>query len=190
MLLATWEDYFKLSTGGLGLKYQYKDTSVKVLPENLPMPPTDRGITFNGCHDLVDISALSDWDTTNITDMCCMFNHCHSLRDISPLKQWKTKNVTNMEYMFNCCRKLDDISPLSNWDVSNVTKMRFIFNGCHALPKEIYLEVHDSHKFSIAMDKYITSRLYTVTYYPEYEEEESILEGDPFDVLARTIMRK
>ncbi len=172
----TWEDYFELSNGGLGLKYRYKDTSVKALPANLPMPPADRGIVFSNCHDLVDISALSEWDTSNLTDMCGMFNHCHSLRDISPLKQWETKNVTDMGYMFNCCRKLEDISPLYDWDISNVTKMRFIFNGCHALPREIHLDVHDSHEFSMVMDKYITPVMYPVTYYPDYEEEECIFE--------------
>lgn len=186
----TWEDYFEPSSGGKGPRYQYKDTSVKTLPANLPMPPTDRRITFSNCHDLVDISALSEWDTSGITNMDCMFNHCYSLQDISPLKQWETKNVTNMEYMFNCCRKLDDISSLYDWDISNVTKMQFIFNGCHELPKEIRSEVHDPQTFSVMMDKYVTPVLYPVADYPEYEEEECIFEDDTIDSLSMTIVRK
>ena len=50
---------------------------------------------FHNCKKLSDISALKNWDTSNVTDMHNMFYYC-DLKDISPITDWDTKNVREM----------------------------------------------------------------------------------------------
>ncbi len=45
---------------------------------------------------LTDISALSNWDMSNVTDIHEMFYSCSDLKDISPIGNWDTSNITNM----------------------------------------------------------------------------------------------
>ena len=61
---------------------------------------------FGGCGSLVDVSVLSGWDVSNVTDMWSMFGGCGSLVDVSVLSGWDVSNVTYMEDMFNCCVSL------------------------------------------------------------------------------------
>jgi hypothetical protein len=50
--------------------YRYTDQDVVTLPDDLPMPPTtDLNGLFCKCDFLEDISALSKWDTSKVTDM-------------------------------------------------------------------------------------------------------------------------
>lgn len=175
---SSWEAYFKRIDTGSGLRYQYIDTSVTVLPKGLPMPPTDYHISFSGCHKLVDISALVDWDTSNVTTLEGLFNHCYELADITPLAAWDTSNVTDMSYMFNCCHKLSDVTPLYRWNIVNVRKMRYIFNGCYSLHEDAR-SVKTPKEFSWYMDQHITPILYPVVYVDAYEEEEESSEYPP-----------
>lgn len=188
----SWEDYFELNTGGLGRKYRYIDTSVVELPDNLPQPPSDYGVMFSGCHHLVNIDVLANWDTSNMTSTSGMFNHCRSLADISPLRYWNLSNVTDMSCMFNCCYELADVSAIKMWDISNVKRMRFIFNGCRKLPNFARLEVYDQQTFNCFVERYLWSLpTKCPAYYnqsdeniepllsPEIEEEEDYYE--PWD---------
>ena len=170
----SWEDYFKLSTGGLGKHYQYNDTSVTELPDDLPQPPNDYPVSFNGCHHLVNIDALAKWNTSKMTNTAGMFNHCRSLEDISPLRPWILSNVTDMRYMFNCCYMLRDVSAIKMWDVSKVTRMRFIFNGCHELPDFARLEVYDQQTFNCFIERYLMPPI--VDYYPTYNTDNEVIE--------------
>ena len=73
----SWEKYFECNStyigGGVNKYYEYKDKSVKTLPANLPMPPEDIFyLTFRDCHQLQDITALANWNVSNIKNMCCM----------------------------------------------------------------------------------------------------------------------
>lgn len=176
----SWEDYFELKTGGLGPKYQYIDTSVIELPDDLPQPPSDHGVIFSGCHKLINIDTLAKWDTSNMTSTSGMFNHCRSLVDISPLRYWNLSNVIDMTCMFNCCYELADVSAIKIWDISNAKRMRFIFNGCHKLPDFARFEVCDQQTFNCFVDRYLWS---PPTQYPSYhnqsdESNESLLESE------------
>ena len=71
---------------------------------------------------------LSNWDTSNVTNMKYMFYYCTKLTSLD-LSNFDTSNVTDMQYMFYYCRNLTTLD-LSNWDTSNVTDMSDIFNGC------------------------------------------------------------
>lgn len=175
---ASWSDYFELITGGLGCKYQYKDTSVVELPDDLPQPPSDYPVLFSNCHYLVNIDALAKWDTSNMTSTTGMFNHCRSLMDISPLRYWNLSNVTDMSYMFNCCYDLYDVSAITLWDISNVTNIQFIFNGCHKLPDVARIEVRDQATFDWFVDSYLLPPPLPEPVYDEQsgENDETIFE--------------
>ena len=102
---------------------------------------------FFGCKNLSDISALSNWNTQNVTTMQGMFaGHigdeyptptrvpgCVSLKKLNELKNWNTDNVTNMSYMFSGCTSIDSLQALANWKTSNVTNMDAMFAGVNRL---------------------------------------------------------
>ncbi|WP_051350877.1 BspA family leucine-rich repeat surface protein [[Acholeplasma] multilocale] len=68
---------------------------------------------------------ITDWDTSNITDMQWVFSLAMFFnQDIS---RWDTSKVTNMEYMFYNATSFK--YDLSSWDVSKVTNMRSMFLG-------------------------------------------------------------
>ena len=134
----SWETYFERNNDTSGNKtieyYEYKHKNVKILPNKLPMPPTDTFYgMFSDCEQLKDISALANWNTSNVTDMGYMFQDCHQLQDISALANWDISNVTDISFMFSTCKQLQDISALTNWDTSKVTKMHGMFDDCRQL---------------------------------------------------------
>ncbi len=82
---------------------------------------------------LSDISSLSEWDVSNVTNMSAMFAGCWSLTNLNPLSGWDTSHVTDMSEMFDEMPKLADLSGISGWDVSNVKDMHNMFSqdmGC------------------------------------------------------------
>lgn len=81
---------------------------------------------FQNCYQLRDISALQNWDTSNVRDFGMMFYMENSagntvLSDLSPLANWDTSNAVEMVSMFNNCKGLTNVDALSKWDTSNVT---------------------------------------------------------------------
>ncbi len=84
---------------------------------------------FRSASNLTDISGLTGWDTSNVTNMSYMFYIATNLTDISPLKDWNTSNVTNMSYMFYNTTNLTDISPLKDWNTEKVTNMNCMFSN-------------------------------------------------------------
>ena len=89
---------------------------------------------FNDCRDLEYLD-LSNFDTSNITDMNSMFLACSKLKEIKGINNFNTSKVTKMIMTFAGCSSLEYLD-LSNFDTSNVTTMEFMFNGCSNL-KEI-----------------------------------------------------
>ena len=63
--------------------------------------------------------------------MKCMFKSCENLKSID-LSNFDTSNVTDMEEMFTLCKNLENID-LSNFDTSNVTHMEKMFLFCENL---------------------------------------------------------
>ena len=74
---------------------------------------------------------LSDWDTSNVTDMSWMFSNCRGLTYID-LSKFNTSNVTNMSIMFLNCNSLTSLD-LSGLNTSKVTDMKSMFESCKAL---------------------------------------------------------
>ena len=66
---------------------------------------------------------ISNWDTSNVTDMEGMFWGARSFNQ--PLNNWDVSNVNVMEDMFNQAHSFNQ--PLDNWDTSHVTNMTSMF---------------------------------------------------------------
>jgi len=74
---------------------------------------------------------LSNFNTTNVTNMCRMFVNCKSMSSLD-LSSFNTANVMDMRGMFYGCESLA-ILDISNFNTSNVTDMSQMFSGCHSL---------------------------------------------------------
>ena len=86
---------------------------------------------FQDCYSLTALD-VSDWDTSNVTDMANLFYYCSSLSSLD-VSGWDTSNVTTMAQMFCRCSSLASLN-VSGWDTANVTEMNFMFNYCSSLP--------------------------------------------------------
>ena len=86
---------------------------------------------FSDCLYLATINGITEWDTSNVTDMSRMFFGCTSLKSLD-LSNLDTSNVTNMSWMFYSCDNLTELN-LSNFDTSNVTIMSYMFEYCNKL---------------------------------------------------------
>ena len=74
---------------------------------------------------------VSNWDTSNVTNMSNTFSHCELLTSID-VSKWNTSKVTNMEGMFVDCNLLASVD-VSKWNTSKVTDMASMFSGCGTL---------------------------------------------------------
>jgi len=66
---------------------------------------------------------ISEWDVSNVTNMCCMF--FHKLEFNGDLSKWDVSRVTSMDWMFGHAEMFN--GNLAAWDVSNVTRMHGMF---------------------------------------------------------------
>ena len=80
---------------------------------------------FYYVHSLTSLN-LSNFNTTNVTNMSSMFYYVHSLTSLD-LSNFDTSNVTDMSYMFYNMYGLTSLD-LSNFNTSKVTDMRYIFS--------------------------------------------------------------
>ncbi len=96
--------------------------------------PSDSSFMFYLFANLSEISGISDWDTSNATNMSYMFSNADysaTTWSIGDLSSWNTSNVTNMSYMFYFAGSSATTFTLnlSSWNTSNVTNMSYMFSG-------------------------------------------------------------
>ena len=96
----------------------------------IPVNATSCYYMFYGCYKLNQLD-LSNFDTSNITDMCGMFKECKSLSQLD-LSNFGTSQVTDMCGMFSGCIALAQLD-LSNFDTSSATDMSHMFCDCSKL---------------------------------------------------------
>ena len=77
---------------------------------------------------------VSNWNTSNVTDMSYMFCEWYDLTNIIGLNTWDTSNVTSMNKMFQYCYLMPEID-LSGFDYSKVQDISFIFEADSSLKK-------------------------------------------------------
>lgn len=108
--------------------YQYREeiTSAKVSITGL----TSTQNMFAECINLKSVD-LSDFDTSQVTNMCWMFYGCSSLEGLD-LSNLDTSSVTDMRSMFKGCTSIEGLD-LSSIDTSQVTTMYNMFNACSSL---------------------------------------------------------
>ena len=68
-----------------------------------------------------------------------MFIECE-LTNLSALSSWNTENVTDMSNMFSNCTTLTDASAINDWDIRNVAAdfflgFRYMFINCPSHPE-------------------------------------------------------
>ncbi|UQU60781.1 BspA family leucine-rich repeat surface protein [Lactococcus petauri] len=91
---------------------------------------------FSGLYTVVSIEGLSNFDTSNVTDMSEMFSAMESLTSLNT-SSLNTSNVTDMSHMFDGSYSLEKLD-LSNFDTSNVTDMSGMFMGMGSL-QELFI---------------------------------------------------
>ena len=84
---------------------------------------------FEACKNLEDISALKDWNVSNVMSFGQLFNNCKKLKDLSPVENWNTSSVKSMDGMLAWCDMLTDLTPLQNWNTDSLESMEGTFAG-------------------------------------------------------------
>ena len=95
---------------------------------------------FRELPNLTDITGLSGFNTTYVTNMFKLFYQSYSLIDLSPIANWDTGNVTTMRCAFGAGytgpsgtvspMSINSVSALTNWNTQKVTDMGLMFKGC------------------------------------------------------------
>ena len=85
---------------------------------------------FNGCKSLTSLD-VSSFNTSKVTSMNGMFSYCWSLPSLD-VSNFNTSSVTNMGSMFYYCRSLTSLD-LSSFNTSKVTTMSGMFQNCSKL---------------------------------------------------------
>ena len=103
-------------------KYYFNKTSIINLIWNNTIESTEN--MFIGCNKITEID-LSNFDTSQVTNMSCMFYNCSSLSSLN-LSNFNTSKVVDMNRMFIRCSSLKELD-LTNFDTSQVTNMELMF---------------------------------------------------------------
>ena len=85
---------------------------------------------FSGCSSLTNLD-LSSFNTSNVKNMTSIFERCKALTSLD-VSGFNTSKVTYMISMFRDCKYLTNLD-LSSFNTSNVTNMQSMFSGCSSL---------------------------------------------------------
>ena len=91
---------------------------------------TDMNNMFHGIPNLTTLD-LSNFDTSKVTDMAEMFRDMPNLTALN-LSNFDTSQVTDMQQMFSSMHRLTSLN-LSNFDTSKVTDMQYMFHNMSSL---------------------------------------------------------
>ena len=86
---------------------------------------------FQNCKQLEYLD-LTNFNTSNVTQMPFMFNGCSKLKEIKGINKFNTGKVISIKAMFNNCGELEYLD-LSNFNTSTVDDMEGMFNKCNKL---------------------------------------------------------
>ena len=87
---------------------------------------------FGGCRSLSDISAVANWDVSNVEVIYC-FGYYSNITTLEALAKWNTPKLKNLYCFLQHAEKLTTLHGLENWDMSNVTNMAYLCDMCMAL---------------------------------------------------------
>ena len=86
------------------------------------------GDVLDPASDALIYGHISDWDTSQVTDMSWLFYGKREFND--DISQWDVGRVGNMSHMFSHASAFNQ--PLDNWNVSRVEDMNCMFRGATA----------------------------------------------------------
>lgn len=86
---------------------------------------------FNGCRNLTTLD-VSSFNTELVEDMSYMFQYCVNIEELD-LSNFNTECVTNMRNMIAYCYKLLNVN-LSSFNTENVLNLAYFLAGCKVLP--------------------------------------------------------
>ena len=89
---------------------------------------------FDGCSSLISLSDISNWNTSNVTNMRLVFAGCSSLKSLPDISKWNISNVINMSYMFFECNNFTSLPDISKWNVLNVNLLGKVICTQYAIP--------------------------------------------------------
>ena len=91
---------------------------------------TDMSNMFINCSSLISLD-LSSFNTSKVTNMQGMFSNCSSAISLD-LSSFNTSKVTDMHSMFEYCSTLTSLD-LNSFNTSKVTDMHSMFSSCSSL---------------------------------------------------------
>ena len=91
---------------------------------------TDMSGMFCSCTQLKSLD-LRNFNTENVTDMGMMFQNCYAMENLN-VRSFNTSKVTSMFQMFLYCYSLHSLD-VSSFNTENVRSMRWMFGGCSGL---------------------------------------------------------
>ena len=116
---------------------------------------TDMSTMFYGMSNLTSLN-LSNFDTSRVTDMSSMFTFMYNLTTLN-LSNFDTSKVTDMHDMFQGL-KLTSLD-LSNFDTSNVTDMNAMFAN---MPNLITLDLSNFDTSQVTNMSYMFENMYSL----------------------------
>ena len=122
------------TSSGLGLAFMFNDCNALRsvdLSQFVTTNASDMKRMFGGCNSLQSID-LSHFDTSNVKSMYWMFRAIRGMSTID-LSSFDTSNVVNMIGMFTQSTSLKTIQLGPNWDTPNVKRFDNMFSGTNAL---------------------------------------------------------
>ena len=112
---------------------------------------------FFNCSGLTSLD-VSNFDTSNVTNMGGMFNGCRGLESLN-VSNFDTSNVTDMGYMFDQCIRLTSID-LSGSETTKLTSIANMFRECYEL-KDLYINFDLKLISEYQMDIFLSCRSLT-----------------------------
>lgn len=93
---------------------------------------------FAACRLLTNLDFVSNWNTSEFTNLNYTFQQCYHLLNVDGLTDWDVSDVTEMYNTFAYCEALESSRGLANWDVSSVTIMQQTFYCCYNMPGDAF----------------------------------------------------
>ena len=122
--------YTKSGSIGDGIDVYANGTKYAVVSSKIICAPENSAEFFNDYSALATLD-LTNFDTSNVTNMSGMFSGCAALTTLD-LSNFNTANVTDFNNMFYGCSSLTSLD-LSNFNTANATSFASMFCECYAL---------------------------------------------------------
>lgn len=129
-------------------KIRFTNSQFTKIPKVKSDGLTDMKEMFKGCGYVTDASALADLDTKYVTTLeGCFQSFGAADLDLSSISNWDVSNVTNLGSLFMSGNRFEDYSFMANWNTSNVANFQSIFynsNGSSQIVRYIPIIKADS----------------------------------------------